>query len=778
MAYSLLNALRVRRGGDGDRSGHGGALELVPGEMNVLALDTETHLIAPGNPAPRLVCGSWAGEDPLCDCGDGCDKCGAEYGGACEPGCTGTSKCWGPHEGILSREAVLDRFHQWFERAAKGRLTLVFANAPFDLGVLAAEDPRLLPLIFRALERGTIKDIISRMALIDIGRGCLFKDYETGLPLRDPETNKVKDRYSLSVISKILRGVTVQKTDTWRLRYGELDGVPLEQYPPEAKEYPIRDATETLANYLEQEGGPNLHEEARTNQANWALHLMRMWGVRTDPERVEPLAAAVRQRHEESRRQFFEEGIVRVRPCTKKDGEWEKADDITPAWLDDAYTLLSGLETEAWVVRRMEDIVSCRKALGKGRPIRFATDNGRLQELVTAAYLGSPPMTEKGNVQADRDALKESGDTLLEAYADSGEEETLHRTFIDPLELGLRCPINPEWNGLVETGRTSCKYPNLQNLPRGMDQEKLAARVREAFIPRPGFVYASVDYSAIEMVTLAQTNLWLFGWSRLAEALKEGKKPHELLAAKMLGITYEEMLARYAAKDKQAKVFRQFAKIGNFGLAGGMGPDKLVRSARNQGVKFCEAQGAPKCGVEKVLDNSGKPICVVCRKIAQDIKAAYLALWEEMPHYFKRVELECEHPDGGTIQVMPDGIVVARRSYNAAANLRFQGLAARLAKHALWMVSKECYVDPLSPLYGSRPVLFVHDEIICEVPEAKAHEAAHRLAEVMLNSLKEHCPDVPGEAKPALARRWYKGMETVLKDGRLIPWEPEIKKVA
>ena len=65
-----------------------------------------------------------------------------------------------------------------------------------------------------------------------------------------------------------------------------------------------------------------------------------------------------------------------------------------------------------------------------------------------------------------------------------------------------------------------------------------------------------------------------------------------------------------------------------------------------------------------------------------------------------------------------------------------------------------------------------HDEIIAEVPEHRAHEAAERLAAVMHDTAAANCPDVPIVVEPALMRRWYKGAKTTRDGaGRLVVWE-------
>ena len=98
-------------------------------------------------------------------------------------------------------------------------------------------------------------------------------------------------------------------------------------------------------------------------------------------------------------------------------------------------------------------------------------------------------------------------------------------------------------------------------------------------------------------------------------------------------------------------------------------------------------------------------------------------------------------------------------------------------KHALWNVSRECYLDKKSPLYGSRPVLFLHDEIITEVPDDpdRADAAAKRQTKIMIDSMQEYIKDVNISAGPCLMRRWYKSAKSVYdKKGRIIPWESNI----
>jgi DNA polymerase I-like protein with 3'-5' exonuclease and polymerase domains len=160
--------------------------------------------------------------------------------------------------------------------------------------------------------------------------------------------------------------------------------------------------------------------------------------------------------------------------------------------------------------------------------------------------------------------------------------------------------------------------------------------------------------------------------------------------------------------------------------------------------------------------------------------------WPENEPYFEFISDAVDHGqrvqrDGREFRLRPGQIMQHHSGrlrggveFCAAANGFFQGLAADGAKRALTRVAREQYDSSMgSPLYGSRTILFAHDELVVEMPEAIAHEAAERLSVVMVESMREFVPDVIVEAPPALMRRWYKSAEPVYKDGRLVPWEPK-----
>lgn len=296
----------------------------------------------------------------------------------------------------------------------------------------------------------------------------------------------------------------------------------------------------------------------------------------------------------------------------------------------------------------------------------------------------------------------------------------------------------------------NCRNPNYQNLPTG----RRVGGVRECHTPSPGMIYSTTDYSTLELLALAQTCLWVLGVSKMAEAINDGQDLHLAVASSSLRIDYDEAKARYDSGDKAVKLARNVAKVANFGLPGGLGIQSLIDFARSgYGMRF-------------TFDE------------AKRIKEEWTAAWPEMKDYFKWIndlvgygEARITHPKTGYVR--------GALGYTEACNHFFQHLAAMGAKEALYNLTKEMYTDKDSALFGSRLVAFIHDEFICEHPEDRMHEAATRVSEVAVASMKKFIPDLNVKAEPALMRRWYKEAETVRDDnGRLIPWEPDNKKAA
>lgn len=683
--------------------------------MRRCAVDTETHLIKPGMTAPKMVCLSWAEGDRV---------------------------------GLLD-----DRSGVAFARALLLDPTVVVVghNAPFDLAVLCAEDPSLVPLVFAAYDAGRITDTMCRQKLIDIANG--------ELDFRRVNGHAEKSTFTLAALAKHWLGRILAKgEDTYRLRYAELQHVPIEDWPPAASSYAMTDATTTLdvdtaqlawcAEAFETGAGKKdgvLPNEAEQMRAQWALHLIGLWGVRTDGDAVAKLRALLEAEQATALATLQPSGIFRP------DGTRDMG--VIRARVSKAYKRvhvargIKDAKPEAWAA-----MVEAREG-----------DEGEALTLLTPLFEADPevlalvpdnvvPQTPGGQVATDAETLKESGDPLLLTLAQSGAGAKILSTYVPILERGTKVPITSRPNVLVASGRTSWSDPNLQNPPQ-------KGGVRECFIPRPGYVYVAVDYDTIELRALAQVCIDLFSWSKMADRLNAGEDLHTALGARFLGVDYARALEMKLAGDADFIQARKNAKGFNFGRPGGMGADRMV--------DYLKASGT-------ILHPDRDQAVLIAKRYIK-----YHA--EEFPEIdllFNHVANLIGDGGRGTLVQLRSGRIRGDVGFCDGANSYFQGLAADGAKAAVWATSRECYDERFrpgkrSPLFGCRPVLFLHDEIIIEAPEARVHEAGARLATVMIEEMRKYVPDVLISAKPVAFRRWWKGAEPVLVDGKLVPSKPK-----
>ena len=112
---------------------------------------------------------------------------------------------------------------------------------------------------------------------------------------------------------------------------------------------------------------------------------------------------------------------------------------------------------------------------------------------------------------------------------------------------------------ITATGRLSSSDPNLQNIPvRGEDGKE----IRKAFIPEPGCLFFSADYSQIELRVMAH----LSGDENMIKVFREGKDLHAATAANIYKKPIEEVSRDERTKSKRAN-FGIIYGITVFGLA-------------------------------------------------------------------------------------------------------------------------------------------------------------------------------------------------------------------
>jgi DNA polymerase I len=240
---------------------------------------------------------------------------------------------------------------------------------------------------------------------------------------------------------------------------------------------------------------------------------------------------------------------------------------------------------------------------------------------------------------------------------------------------------------LTSTGRLSSTNPNLQNIPT---RSAAGRRIRRAFVPRPGCLMLSADYSQIELRILAH----LSADPTLIEAFSRGEDIHNRTASEVLGVAPDQV-------DAQA---RRLAKVINFGIIYGMGPQRL---AAQLGISFADASDYIKRYFERLPG-----VRAWLDRTLEDARAAgYVTTMYGRRRYLPELS---GAPGGARAQ-----------AERIAINTPIQGSAADLIKLAMVRLHSTISRQKLA----AQMILQVHDELLLEVNEdavSAAGEAVRR----------------------------------------------------
>ena len=695
--------------------------------------DTETHLVQPGLLVPPLVCLSYCERGYIAD---------------------------GPPV-LLDRHNAVGKLRQvllgdWG--------TVIGHNVAYDMAVMCNKDNTLLLPVFQAYADGRVSDTRIREKLLDLSVGRLNTgEAGAGRQLKYTMEALLERRFGED------HSAEKRGPDAWRLRYRELEDIPINEWPPEAVSYAKGDATDTWriwenqaldthTNAVKPDG--SIINEAETAAFAFAGHLACAWGLRTDPVQVDALSQALQGRIHRVTDALADPAVGIFRP----DGTQNKK-------------VVQGLVLACYEGEGLEVPRTPTGQVGTKKEVQESS-SPKYQPSVwldgsDASFFPELPRTD-GRIQVP----------VLHALASISADKHNYETYMEVLASGVNRPITPGLNELLESGRASNYKPSPQVMPK-------FGGYRECLVPREGFVYVGADYNYIEICALAQVLLDEFGTSEMAAALIRGEDPHKTTGAAFMGVPYAEFDALYEAGDPTAAQWRQAAKVPNFGVPGGMGPDKMVTWAWDTyRYKFGVTAENPYPTLKEQVAT------------AKAFKKVILDRYPEMVLFFRGISQLTE--SGSAVITQPgSGRLRGGVGFCDGCNTVFQGLAADGAKWAFFCMQMECYTgtSPLwleatgktmwsgmiplgapldsespwtekSPLYGSRGVIFVHDEFLIESPEWCAHEAALRLQQVMEEGMRRYLPDIPVKAGPSLMRRWSKKAKaTYGPDGRLIPWE-------
>ena len=244
-------------------------------------------------------------------------------------------------------------------------------------------------------------------------------------------------------------------------------------------------------------------------------------------------------------------------------------------------------------------------------------------------------------------------------------------TYINP-ETGK---IHTTYNQTVTaTGRLSSSNPNLQNLPIRSERGQL---IRQAVIPDEGCLFLSADYSQIELRLMAHFSQD----PHMLEAFRSGQDVHAATAAKIFGVTIEEV----------TKEQRRQAKTANFGII----------------------YGISAFGLAQQLDCS--------RSEAKALIDGYFAAFPGVIDYIER-QKELARQQGyavtlfGRKRYLPDIVshnaTVRSFAERNAVNSPIQGTAADIIKMAMVAINNRLKAEGLQ----TKMIMQVHDELNFNVP--------------------------------------------------------------
>ena len=252
--------------------------------------------------------------------------------------------------------------------------------------------------------------------------------------------------------------------------------------------------------------------------------------------------------------------------------------------------------------------------------------------------------------------------------------------------------IHTSFNQAVTaTGRLSSSDPNLQNIPvRGEDGKE----IRKAFIPEPGCLFFSADYSQIELRIMAH----LSQDSHMIAAFRDGLDIHAATAAKV----FHKDIADVTADE------RRKAKTANFGIIYGITSFGL---SQRIGVSRSEAK--------ELIDNYFATFPSIRQYTENIIQRAREQGFVETLFHRRRYLSDINSRNGQ----------VRKFAERNAVNAPIQGSAADIIKIAMIRIARRFDEESLR----SKMILQVHDELNFSVyPEEReaveqivSYEMAH-----------------------------------------------------
>ena len=248
------------------------------------------------------------------------------------------------------------------------------------------------------------------------------------------------------------------------------------------------------------------------------------------------------------------------------------------------------------------------------------------------------------------------------------------------------------------TGRISSSEPNLQNIPVRTEEGK---EIREAFLPKPGWVLLDADYSQIELRLMAHFS----GDAAMVDAFRNGEDIHARTASEIFDVPLEWVTPE----------LRSQAKAVNFGLIYGISGFGLSRNtgvSRREAGDFIQKYFKKYPGVKRFMDDS----------VSEGMRNGFAVTLMGRRRYLPELQ-SSKAP-------------IREFGKRAAMNTPVQGTAADIIKLAMVRVDEALRDQRMQ----SRLILQVHDELLLECPPEEVEQAAAILRESMENVISLKVP--------------------------------------
>lgn len=337
---------------------------------------------------------------------------------------------------------------------------------------------------------------------------------------------------------------------------------------------------------------------------------------------------------------------------------------------------ISIIECDEWV----REIEKRKTPAGRSRVSRpeFSFDSARqLASLLYGALSLPEQVNEKTkNISVDFDSLEKIKDMhpIIDMIQKYREANKIYGTYIEgTLERMVEGRIYPSFNTTgTATGRISHSNPNMGNLPR-------EGGIRGMFVPDPGCVFISADFSQLEVCLSAHFT----GDTNLLRIVNEGVSQHDITAASL-------------------NIPRNLAKTVNFGMQYGCSHFKVAKTlgvSNEKGQEAYDKYWATYAGQKRVMDECAKAI---------DAGQPIISPFGRRRRFEKRKRQAWDS------------------AYRQAWNALVQGTGADLTSRAFYLTD-----SALRRLGIGKGLFTVHDECIIQVKQEHAEEAEKILLETM-----------------------------------------------